>query len=158
MPLHHRRVVVGTTIATAMVVAFGAVLMLPPRQTEVVAVPANDASPEAVVRALTEALNAHDCRTASAVVTTTARSAIAGWCKDVGRLADVRVRHHTVERPRRSGRHASEEVARVGVRFTLDWRLLHSDVSMPEGPTVWGYLLVRASADAPWRVFEQGTG
>jgi hypothetical protein len=46
----------------------------------------------------------------------------------------------------------------VTVQFDLDWRWLRSDGSMPEGRTTWGYLLVRDSDDAPWRIFDQGAG
>lgn len=63
-----------------------------------------------------------------------------------------------MEHPEDAGRSAPEEVAYVPVDFDLDWRLFHNDGSMDEGATTWGYLLVRESPDAPWRIFSQGVG
>ena len=62
-----------------------------------------------------------------------------------------------MERPKWSGHSPSERVANVPVTFDLNWRPFHSDGSMDEGATAWGYLLVRESARAPWRIFDQGT-
>ena len=68
------------------------------------------------------------------------------------------VRDHFTERPMDSGHSAPAEVAHVPVAFNVNWRPFHKDGSMNEGTTAWGYLLVRDSADSPWRIFDQGTG
>lgn len=142
-------VVVGVAAAVAYV-------LLPPRQTAEVAEPGHGATPEQVVAAYLEALNAHDCDTAAAL--TTGQDVARAWCGDVAELGDVEIGDHAVESPAWSGRPAGTEVVRVPVSFELDWRLLHSDGSMDEGPTDWGFLLTRAAPDAPWRIFDQGVG
>ena len=140
------------------VAATAAYLLLPPRQTSSVSVPAPDATPEQVVTAYLEALNAHDCDTAVAVMTEEARASAESWCEDVASLTGVIVRGHVTERPQDSGHSTPEEVANVPVSFHLSWRPFHNDGSMDEGATTWSYLLVRDSADSPWRLFDQGTG
>jgi hypothetical protein len=148
--------VVGVVVL--IVVGVLAYLLLPPRQSEDIAVPANNASPEQVVTAYLDALNAHDCDTAEAVMTIDAKDSAKLWCDKVASLTDVDVRDHFTERPKDSGHSAPEEVANVPVNFDLNWRLFHNDGSMDEGATTWGYLLVRDSPDSPWRIFDQGTG
>ena len=75
-----------------------------------------------------------------------------------GGPTDVDVRDHVTERPGDSGRAAPDEVAHVPVTFDLSWRPFHDDGSMSEGATTWGYLVVRSSADSPWRIADQGVG
>jgi hypothetical protein len=145
-------VVVGATL-----IGFVAHLLLPPRQSAEVAVPSADASPEQVVAAYLAALNAHDCDTAAALVVENHDSA-RSWCTNVSGLTSIKVGEHAVERPEYSGHSASQEVVAVPVTFDLNWRAFHSDGSMPEGPTTWGYLLVRDSAHPSWRIFDQGVG
>ena len=105
-----------------------------------------------------DALNAHDCDTVEAVMSEGAKGSTKSWCEDVASLTDVDVRAHFMERPKDSGHSVPEEVANVPVTFNLNWRPFHNDGSMDEGATTWGYLLVRDSADSPWRIFDQGTG
>ena len=133
-------------------------LLLPPRQSGDVAVPARTASPEQVVTTYLDALNAHDCGTAEAVMTNGAKDSAKLWCDEVARLTDVRVHQHFKERPNVTGHSAPEEVVGVPVAFILEWRPLHDDGSMAEGATTWGYWLVRDSPHSPWRIFDQGTG
>jgi hypothetical protein len=133
-------------------------LLLPPWQSSDVAVPAQKATPEQVVRAYLAALNAHDCSAARAMSIEDAKDSTKVWCRDVASLADVTVKDHFAERPSWSGHPASVQVARVPVDFNLDWRPFHNDGSLAEGKTAWGYLLERPSTDAPWRIFDQGTG
>lgn len=133
-----------------------AYLLLPPRQTGDVAVPAPHATPEQVVTAYLDALKAHDCDTAEAVMAEGAKDK--SWCEKVATLTGVDVKHHVMEPPEYSGRTAPEEVANVPVAFNVNWRPLRNDNSMDEGPTTWGYLLVRDSASSPWRIVDQGTG
>lgn len=149
-------------LTASMLVLIGAAtvayLLLPPRQTSDVARPALDATPEQVVTAYLDALDAHDCDTAEAMMTESAEDSATSWCKDVASLTDVVVGAHFAERPRDSGHSAPEEVANVPVDFNLRWRPFHNDGSMNEGATTWGYLLVRDSPASPWRIFDQGTG
>lgn len=105
-----------------------------------------------------DALNAHDCATAKALMTADAEDSAKSWCQDVGSLTSVDVHDHFTERPEASGHSAPDEVANVPVTFDLNWRPFHNDGSMAEGATIWGYLLVRDSGDSPWRIFDQGTG
>lgn len=145
-------------LALLALAAVAAYLLLPPRQTSDVAVPPADATPEQVVRAYLEALNAHDCETAQAVSTDTAKDGAKSWCEHVDSLTNIDVRKHVPGRSEDSGVPARDQVADVAVSFNLKWRPLHNDGSMDEGPTPWGYLLVRTAADAPWRIFNQGLG
>jgi len=148
--------VVGATVLVVVgVVAF---LLLPPRQSDDVAVPAGDATPEQVVTAYLAAVVAHDCDTAEAVTTRDAEDGAESWCDDVGRLTDVDVRDHVTERPEDSGHSAPTEIVDVPVSFDVHWRLFHDDGSMEDGATTWGYLLVRESPHSRWRIFDQGTG
>jgi hypothetical protein len=147
--------VVGVLVVVAAAVAYQ---VLPPRQTRDVAVPADDATPEQVVTAYLDALNAHDCGTARAVMTAATWDRDKSWCEHVGALTDVDVGDHYTERPEDSGHSVPEEVANVRVTFDLDWRFPYVSGSMDEGATAWGYLLVRDSPESPWRIFDQGTG
>ena len=140
------------------VVATASYLLLPPRQSSDIAVPPLAATPEQVVTAYLDALNAHDCDPAEAVMTEDAKGSAKSWCQDVASLTDVDVSDHFTERPRDSGHKAPDEVANVPVTFDLNWRLFHNDGSMEEDSTMWGYLLVRDSTDSPWRIFDQGVG
>jgi hypothetical protein len=146
-------------VAALVVAALVCYLLLPPRQSTDVTVPAQQATPEEVVTAYLAALNAHDCNAAVSMTTTeNSKDSTRSWCRDVASLAGVAVGKHFVERPAWSGHSGSVEVANVPVEFNLKWRPLHSDGSMDEGATTWGYLLARTSADAPWRIVDQGTG
>ncbi|MCW2817909.1 MAG: hypothetical protein JWR42_696, partial [Marmoricola sp.] len=80
------------------------------------------------------------------------------WCADVAGLDAPEVRAARRERPQWSGHVAPDQVANVGVTFGLRWRPFHGDTSMPEGRTVWGYLLVRHASSDPWRISDQGVG
>lgn len=133
-------------------------LVLAQRQTAKVAMPADDATPEQVVGAYLAALNAHDCATAEALTQESAQGQAERWCEDVAGLRDISVGQPFTEKPRWSGHPATWEIESVPVRFDLDWRFLHSDPSMPEGPTGWSYLVGRASPSDPWRIFDQGDG
>jgi hypothetical protein len=145
-------------VLLVVVAATATYLLLPPRQTHDVGVPPSDASPEQVVTAYLDALNAHDCDTAQALMTADAEDSAKSWCEDVASLTNVDVHDHFTERPEDSGHTAPDEVANVPVGFDLNWRLFHSDGSMEEGATAWGYLLVRSTPDSPWRIFDEGTG
>ncbi|MGH8970816.1 MAG: hypothetical protein ACRDV1_12800 [Actinomycetes bacterium] len=81
-----------------------------------------------------------------------------GWFDDVDTITDLRVRGTSSEQPQWTGHKAPQEVMHVSVEFNLQWRWLRDDSSMDEGPTTWGYALVRDGAADPWRIFDQGTG
>lgn len=141
----------------ALVLALAVVyLLLPPRQTAQVGRPSLDATPEQVVTAYLEALNAHDCGAAEALMTEGSEDTATTWCDDVASLSSVKVMSHVREQPEQTGHSAPEEVANVPVTFSLDWRLLQGDGAMNEGDTTWGYFLVRTAPEKPWRIFDQG--
>jgi hypothetical protein len=140
------------------VVAAAVYLLLPPRPTREVAVPADNATPEQVVRAYLDALDAHDCRTAEALVTAGTGDTAKTWCADVAHLTDVHIEEHVRQRPEDSGIPANAEVVYVPVSFNVSWRRFHNDGSMDEGATTWGYLLTHPSSNSPWRIFDQGVG
>ncbi len=147
---------IGATVATAIVAGGALWLLLPPRQTHAVTVPADDATPEQVVASYVEALEAHDCGTAELLTTRAATHLATSWCQKVARLSRVEIGASMPERAEWSERSAKDEVVSVPVRFDLDWRWLHDDGSMPEGETIWGYRLVRESPGGPWRIFDNG--
>ena len=153
-----RLIALVASVLVLLVAATVTYLLLPPRQSGDVSVPGSDATPEQVVTAYLEALDSHDCDTAEAVMTEGAKESAKSWCEDVTNLTDVDVQDHFMERPKDSGHSWPAEVANVPVAFKLNWRHFHNDGSMDEGPTTWGYLLVRNSAESPWRIFDQGTG
>lgn len=153
-----RLIALVASVLLLVVAAIVAYLLLPPRQTGDVAVPGRHATPEQVVTAYLDAMNAHDCATVESLVTEGLRDRAKSWCDAVAGLTDVHVRDHFMERPSWSGRSPWEEVSNVPVTFDLNWRPFHGDASMDEGATTWGYVLVRDSADSPWRIFDQGTG
>ena len=132
-----RLIALVASVLVLVVAATVAYLLLPPRQTSNVAVPAPNATPEQVVTAYLDALNAHDCGTAEAVTTEGAKDSAKSWCTDVASLSAVHVRDQFAERPKWSGRSPSEQVSDVPVTFDLNWRLFHNDASMDEGATTW---------------------
>ena len=147
--------VIGIAVVLAVLIAWVVYALVFTHQEREVAVPRDDASPEKVVTAFIDALNAHDCETASQLEATGVDIA-KGWCEDVAGLSDLRTSKPFREESQEYGHDASQQVVHVGVTFDLDWRWLRSDGSMPEGPTAWGYLLERTSDDAPWRISDQG--
>lgn len=149
--------VLGLALVLAAVLMTGVALLGPPRQSDEVAMPARDASPEDVVTTFLDALNAHDCATAQRLTVEGAADAAHEWCQDVADLSDIDVSDHRAEDPKHTGHAAPDEVVSVPVTFDLNWRLLHRDPSMEEGPTTWGYLLIRRPG-SPWRIFDQGLG
>jgi hypothetical protein len=126
------------------------------RQTAEVAGPSADATPEVVVATYVEALDAGDCAAAVALTLPEHAPAARSWCRHVQSLSNAEVHTHLIEDdPTTSGRKADEQVVYVPVSFDLNWRPLHSDGSMSEGPTSWGYLLVKGSEGA-WRIYDEG--
>jgi hypothetical protein len=152
------RVLTAATLGLMLVAVLGvaAWTILPPRQTDDVAVPPANASAEDVALAYMAALDGHDCTTARELWVEDTDDGADLWCKDVASLGNPRV---TSVRPDRGeGDRASQEVVNMGVSFVLDWRWLHNDGSFPEGKATWGYLMVRDNPAAPWRIFDEGDG
>lgn len=128
------------------------------RQQRDVPDPSSRASPEQIVRTLTDALDAHDCATARRVWIRGDRDQADSWCDGVVDLADVRIGQPRRVNPRYSGRQAGEQVVDIAVTFDLRWRLFRGTGSLEDGSTPWGYELVRDSPDGAWRIFSQGVG
>ncbi|MGN0063663.1 MAG: DUF4829 domain-containing protein [Nocardioides sp.] len=149
---------VGGLVLLLLAGAMGLYVWLPPRQTGSVEVPADDASPEEVVRAYTEAITAHDCDTARVLSTDGFDDTATSWCRTVSEIDQLDTEAPSSELPEWSGHAPDEQVVRVGVEFDLEWRPWRGDVSLPGGDTTWGYLLVRSSDTAPWRIFDHGNG
>ncbi|MCW2856151.1 MAG: hypothetical protein JWR52_1766 [Marmoricola sp.] len=147
----------GASALGLIVIVVGATLIyvwLTGRQTRDVAMPSQQATPEQVVTAYLDALNAHDCKVAQSLYTPSWQADGRRWCEDVQHLGQVRV-HQAIQEP---GSSTATQLVDVAVSFDLNWRPFHDDGSMPEGPTGWGYILTRASARAPWRISDQGVG
>lgn len=111
-----------------------------------VAVPADDASPQDVVRAYVAAVNAKDCSTAKDLAPSSAGS----WCGSAT-LDDLQITGTSDET--REGE-PSEKVKHVAVQFTLRG----GDGSMTEGRNGWGYLLDKTGPNGAWRIYDQGVG
>ena len=119
-----------------------------------VSIPPVDASPQRVVTAYVAALNAHDVRAARALLTPAharrVESAADSWFTDVKSITHLRLSRPTIDTSNpRSMR------AVVGVRFVLDQ---YQQESMPNGPTVWTYTLVRHGPNHRWLIDDEGMG
>lgn len=123
------------------------------RKLRDVPVPNATATPSEVVSAYLSALNARDCSTARALVATDFRATAAYWCERIGSL-----KHASLYPDPADNQRAAAVTAGVGVTFDLHWRLFHGDGSMRNGPTTWGYGLIRTSAAGRWLINEEGTG
>jgi hypothetical protein len=118
-----------------------------------VPLPPVSAGPQHVVRAYLAALNAHDTRTARSLLTPgfamTVETNVDSWFRNVRSITHVRVNRPTIERDGQSLR------AVVGVHFVLDQYKVES---MENGPTDWGYSLVRTSSKRRWLISGEGLG
>ena len=118
--------------------------------------PSASDTPREVVQAFITALDRHDTDRAVALLTPLQREWVNGWLTNVVSIRDV-----TIGTPLdRSGTNlASAErhrfVLDVPVEFTLQQK---REVSMVNGRTVWGYVLVRDRETDPWLIDDQGTG
>ncbi len=158
MGVSRRRPLLIAPIVGALVVAvltMVAYVELTGLKTRDVPIAPADASPEHVVRSHLDALDAHDCGAAASLMTRRARSG--SWCGDVAGVTDIQVtgRHPKRQHDPPPG---SRQTVTIDVTFGLSWRPFHSDDSLGEGPTEWGYSLVRSSPHDPWRISDQGTG
>jgi len=151
-----RRTTLLAVAATATLAVATAVVVLAPLPGTPVARPADDAAPEDVVHAYTAALAAHDCDTVRALRAPSAHPS--PWCEALSSLTDVSVGAPLPQDARGAGLPATADVVQVPVTFTVDWRPFRDDGSLDEGPTTWGYVLVRETARDPWRVADEGVG
>jgi hypothetical protein len=124
-----------------------------------VGMPAANAAPAQVVETYVRALDAHDFRTAERLLVPAVRAQYRrAWFLDVDHVSGLVVGPVRAERPSWSGRNHRTQVMRVPVRWSLRWRFVHRDSSLPSGRSTWGFWLSRTSDRKPWRIFDQGTG
>lgn len=110
--------------------------------------PPDDATPEDVVKAYVEAVHEGDCDTADAL----SESPPDNWCGSSD-LTGLKITDITQE-PRQTETGEGPQIERVWVEFDL----VRSDGSMPEGRTMWSYLLDRTGPNGAWRIYDQGLG
>ena len=119
-----------------------------------VPVPPVTAGPKRVVTAYVAALNAHDRRTARTLLTPAheklVESEVDGWFTNLRSIT-----HLHVYRPKVEHSDAWPMRAIVGTKFVLNQ---HKETSMPNGPTVWAYYLVRNSPKQRWLIYDEGLG
>ena len=115
------------------------------------------ATPEQVVRAYVDALNTKDVATARHMLTARRASVVAGdadsWFTNVESITDVRVGTARPEPLQGTAAQGYRHAIFVSVDFTLQQK---HEYSMPNGPTVWGYVLVRNSAKERWLIVDEG--
>ncbi|MCI2239217.1 hypothetical protein MO973_10575 [Paenibacillus sp. TRM 82003] len=116
-------------------------------------------SPEDVVRTYLGALQGGH-QAAAASLTTQPYSGRDQWAADPPTIEDVEV-SEAITQPTTGAEgaagegHAQEHAQAVFVPVTFE---LHgADVSMPDGPTAWGYLLVRDGGAEAWRIADAGS-
>ncbi len=167
MDKKQRRFIAPLLGVAAILGAVAIYMMMVTMPSKDVDMPADDASPELVVAAYMEALDSHDCETAQALVTAPKRDSVDLWCRTVASITDATVTAQPTEPSGLPGptnlsssaeSATSWEVVNVSVTFDVKHRLFHSDISLPDGPTTWGYVLQRASSEEPWRIFDEGNG
>lgn len=116
-----------------------------------------NATPEAVVRAYLEALDAKDVDTARHLLSERHASQVAGevdsWFTNVESISDVHVGNTRPESRQGAAAQGSRDAVFVPVDFTLKQK--HEE-TMPNGPTVWGYVFVRNSAKERWLIVDEG--
>jgi hypothetical protein len=125
-----------------------------------VGIPPVGASPQEVVTAYVAAINAHDEEAGRRLSTPHFAQQQEGTEDNQFRNV-VQISALQVETPISDGGYESPDGRRyqdavyVPVTFTLKQREV---VSMPDGHTSWGYVLVRTGTDQPWRINDHGVG
>jgi hypothetical protein len=116
-----------------------------------VLLPPVSAGPQRVVAAYVTALSDHDLHTARALLTRAHARDVEGeedsWFRNVRSITHLHVNRPWIDQ---KSTHAV-----VGVRFVLDQYKVES---MENGPTVWGYMLVRKSPKNRWLIEDEGLG
>ncbi|WP_432489429.1 DUF4829 domain-containing protein [Kineococcus sp. SYSU DK018] len=116
-------------------------------------------SPEDVVRTYLGALQEGD-QAAAASLTTQPYSRRDAWAADPPTIEDVEV-SEALTQPAAGAEgaagesHAQEHAQAVFVPVTFELR--GADTSMPDGPTAWGYVLVRDGDTETWRIADAGS-
>lgn len=116
--------------------------------------PSASTSPEDVVRTYLQALHRHDESTARALETSrfTGRS---DWAEDPPQIDDIEVGTSLRQDPTGTAAEGHAQAVFVPVTFTLHGA---GDETMPDGPTSWGYLLMRDGDQEPWLIQDNGDG
>lgn len=110
--------------------------------------PPDDATPEQVVRAYVDAVQAGDCDAARALVEDEGQS----WCGNVD-ITAMTVTSTTQER-KATETGDGPMIQRVWVDLTTSG----GDGSLPDGDQMWSYLLERTGSNGAWRIYDQGMG
>ena len=124
-----------------------------------VAPPPASASPQTVVRAWIDAVNAGD-EAAGRVLSTPVfadadrDAGDAGWFANVLRISDLQVGEPVPVTGLASNERFAQVVA-VPVAFVLEQK---RERSFRDGPVQWGFVLVRDRDGQRWRINEQGLG
>jgi hypothetical protein len=108
--------------------------------------------PEDVVRGYIAALQTHDAAAARAL--TTAPDKDDAWTADPPTISHVKIWDAVAEGTSGSAAQGHGQAVDVAVTFDVEG----GDASMEDGPTAWGYLLVRDSAADGWKIADQGVG
>lgn len=115
------------------------------------------ASPEQVVRLYLDALSVKDVDTAAHLLTPQRARDLSGaadsWFTNINSLTDVRVGTARPEPLQGTAARGYHHATFVPVDFTLQQK---HEYSMPNGPTAWGYVLVRNSAKERWLIVDEG--
>ncbi len=116
-------------------------------------------SPEDVVRTYLGALQEGD-EAAAAALTTQPYSGRDAWAADPPTIEDVEVSGAITQAAAGAHgavgeSHAQEHAQAVLVPVTFELR--GADTSMPDGPTAWGYILVRDGGTEAWRIADAGS-
>lgn len=123
-----------------------------------VALPPVSASPQRVVAAWVAAINAHDTETARALMTPAyaklSDRAPDSWFTNVESMTHLRVNKPFAD-VSSAGTLQYRYALDMGAEFVLKQ---HSVLSMPNGRTTWGFIVVRNNRQQPWRIGEEGTG
>jgi hypothetical protein len=112
-----------------------------------------------VVRAYLAALNTHDITTAASLLTSRHAHLVEAeadsWFTNVISIVDVKTGAAAEQTGDRASPYTAgyRDVVRVGVTFTLEQKHV---ASMDNGPTSWGYVLVRNSDAQPWLIADEG--
>ena len=115
--------------------------------------------PEDVVRTYLRALQEGD-QAAAAALTSRPCSGRGAWAADPPSIEDVEV-CGAITQPAAGAHgavgesHAQEHAQAVLVPVTFELR--GADTSVPDGPSAWGYLLVRDGDTEAWRIADAGS-
>jgi len=122
------------------------------------ALPPVNASPQRVVAAYIAALNAHDLRTARALLTPAherdVESEADSWFTNLRSITHLHLHRPATDTIDARSMHYRHGVV-VGAEFVLDQ---HEVESMEDGPNAWSFTLVRNSPGQRWLIGSEGLG